>query len=196
MKFLDLRKLMEGNVFGILDVAKLFPEEKPEAIRTQLYRLVKNERLFPIKRGLYAFDKNKVDDLELAGKLYSPSYISLETALNYYGVIPDIPMAVRSVTPITTKKIETDLGDYYYSKINRKLFFGFNQTPFAIAHKEKALLDYFYIRKLRKVTLRDRLELDNWDWKRYRKYASAFPKWVQQVKLTKENTIKYTKIYF
>ncbi|MCX6706237.1 MAG: hypothetical protein NTV24_04015 [Candidatus Woesebacteria bacterium] len=184
MKYLDLRKFIEGNVFGILDVAKLFPEEKPEAIRTQLYRLVKNERLFPIKRGLYAFDKNKVDDLELAGKLYSPSYISLETALNYYGVIPDIPMAVRSVTPITTKKIETDLGDYYYLKIDSKLFFGFSQAPYAIAHKEKALLDYLYLRKVRKVSAEARLNLKGFDWKRYHEYAVFFPKWVQQLKLS------------
>ncbi len=194
MKYLDLRKLIEGNVFSMLDVAKLFPDEKPEAIRTQLYRLVKRGHIFPIKRGLYSFDKSRVDELELAGKLYSPSYISLETALNYYGVIPDVPIAVRSVTPITTKKIQTAMGNYYYSKISSKLFFGCSQTPYAIAHKEKALLDYFYIRKIGKVTQDTRLELDNWNWKRYHEYALVFPKWVQRIKLTGRNLIKYTKI--
>lgn len=194
MRYLDLRKFIEGNIFSMLDVVKLFPDEKPEAVRTQLYRLVKKGHIFPIKRGIYTFDKSKIDEFELAGKLYSPSYISLETALNFYGVIPDVPIAVRSVTPITTKKIETGLGDYYYSKLNNKLFFGFYQSPYNIAYKEKALLDYFYIRKVRKVTLDARLELDNWDWKRYYEYAFAFPKWVQQIKLTKKNTIKYTKI--
>ena len=194
MKYLDLKKNVEGNIFGMLDVVKLFPEEQPEAIRTQLYRLVKRGHLLSVKRGLYAFDKNKVDELELAGKLYSPSYISLETALNYYGIIPDIPIAVRSVTPITTKKFQTTMGDYYYSKINSKLFFGYFQAPYTIAHKEKALLDYFYIRKIRKVTQDTRLELDNWNWKRYHEYATFFPKWVQQIKLTGRNLIKYTKI--
>lgn len=183
MKYLNLRKLIEGNVFGVLDVVKLFPDEKPEAIRTQLYRLAKRGHIFPIKRGLYCFGKNKIDEFELAGKLYSPSYISLETALNFYGVIPDVPIAVRSVTPITTKKIETDLGDYYYLKIDQKLFFGFSQTPFAIAHKEKALLDYFYLRKVRKVTPEARLQLTDWDWKRYYEYAAVFPGWVRQIKL-------------
>lgn len=184
MKYLDLRRLIEENVFSILDVVKLFPNEKPEAVRTQLYRLVKRKHIFPIKRGLYSFDKNKVDELELAGRLYSPSYISLETALNYYGVIPDIPIAVRSVTPITTKKIETDLGNYYYLKIDSKLFFGFSQAPFAIAYKEKALLDYFYLRKVRKVSLDARLNLKDFDWKRYHEYAVFFPEWVQQIKLS------------
>ena len=167
----------------MLDVVKLFPDEKPGAVRTQLYRLVKKGYIFPIKRGLYSFDKSKVDEFELAGKLYSPSYISLETALNYYGVIPDVPIVVRSVTPITTKKIKTDLGDYYYLKIDSKLFFGFSQSPYAIAHKEKALLDYFYLRRITKVSQDARLQLIDWDWKRYHEYATVFPKWVQQIKL-------------
>ncbi|MDP3994721.1 MAG: hypothetical protein Q8P91_02740 [bacterium] len=183
MKYLDLRKLLEGNIFGILDVVKLFPGEKPATIRTQLYRLAKRELIFPIKRGLYCFDKSKIDELELAGQLYPLSYVSLETALNFYGVIPDIPIAVRSVTPITTKKIETGLGDYYYLKIDSKLFFGFSQMPFNIAYKEKALLDYFYLRGIRKVSRETRLQLDDWDWKRYHQYAGAFPKWVQKIKL-------------
>ena len=178
----------------MLDVVKLFPNEKPEAVRTQLHRLIKRGHIFPIKRGLYSFDKNKIDEFELAGKLYSPSYISLETALNFYGVIPDVPIAVTSVTPTTTKNIKTDIGNYYYSKINNQLFFGYSQSPYAIAEKEKALLDYFYIRKVRKVTLDARLEVDNWNWKRYYKYATFFPKWVQEIKLTKNNTLKYSKI--
>ena len=132
---------------------------------------------------MYCFDKSKIDELELAGQLYSPSYVSLETALNYYGVIPDIPIAVRSVTPITTKKIKTGLGDFYYLKIDSKLFFGFSQTPFAIAYKEKALLDYFYLRRIRKVSREMRLRLNDWDWKRYHQYAAVFPKWVQEIKL-------------
>ena len=167
----------------MLDVVKLFPGEKSAAVRTQLYRLTKKGLISPIKRGLYCFDKSKIDELELAGQLYSPSYISLETALNYYGVIPDIPIAVRSVTPITTKKIKTGLGDYYYLKIDSKLFFGFSQMPYNIAYKEKALLDYFYLRRVRKVSLEARLQLNDWDWKRYHEYAAAFPEWVQEIKL-------------
>lgn len=183
MKYLDLKKQIKREVFGILDMTKLFPEEKPAAIRTQLYRLARRGLIIPIKRGLYCFDKSKVDDLELAGRLYSPSYISLETALNYHGVIPDIPIIVSSVTPTTTKKIETGLGSFYYLKIDSKLFFGFSQTTFNIAFKEKALLDYFYLRRIRKVSLEMRLQLDDWDWKRYHKYAVAYPSWVRQIKL-------------
>ena len=186
MKYLDLKRNIEGNIFGVLDVIKLFPDERLAAVRTQLYRLIKKGLIFPIKRGLYSFDAGKIDELYLAGRLYFPSYVSLETALNYYGVIPDIPMTVGSVTPTTTKKIETRLGNFHYLKIDRKLFFGFSQTPFAIAHKEKALLDYFYLRKVKKVSPDARLQLTDWNWQRYHEYAAAFPKWVRQIKLNYE----------
>ncbi len=186
MKYLDLRRNIEGNIFDVLDVAKLFPNEKPAGVRTQLYRLVKKGLIFSIKRGLYCFDKSRVDELYLAGQLYSPSYVSLETALNYYGVIPEVPMTVSSVTPVTTKKFETGLGNFNYLKIDNKLYFGFSQTPFAIAHKEKALLDYFYLRKVKKVSSDERLQLTDWDWKRYHEYAVAFPRWVREIKLNHE----------
>lgn len=183
MRYFDLKRQIEKEVFGILDVMKIFPKEKVTTIRTQLYRLAQKGLIVPIKRGLYCFDKSKIDELALAGQLYSPSYISLETALNYHGVIPDVPMTVSSVTPTTTKKIETSLGNFYYLKIDSKLFFGFSQTGFNIASKEKALLDYFYLRRTRKVSLEMRLRLNGWNWKRYHEYAAAYPSWVRQIKL-------------
>ncbi len=184
MKYLDLKKQIEGNVFRMLDVVKLFPKEQSSVIRTQLYRLGQKGCIYPLKRGLYCFDKSKIDELALAGQLYSPSYISLETALNYYGVIPDIPIAVSCVTPITTKKIETSVGNFYYLKVDSKLFFGFSQTPFAIAYKEKALLDYFYLRRIRKASTEMRLRLTDWDWERYHEYVAYFPKWIQEIRLS------------
>ncbi|MDP1721672.1 MAG: hypothetical protein Q8L37_00530 [Candidatus Gottesmanbacteria bacterium] len=184
MRYLDLRKQIEGNYFRILDVAKLFPAEQSSTIRTQLYRFVKKGFISQLKRGLYCFDKSTIDELALAEQLYFPSYVSLETALNYYGIIPDIPMAVSCVTPVTTKKIETGFGVYHYFKVDRALFFGFSQTPFAIAYKEKALLDYFYLRRIRSISPEMRLQLNDWDWKRYREYAVHFPKWIQEIKLS------------
>lgn len=183
MKYLDLKRKIERNFFNINDVFKFFPDEKATTIRTQLYRLTKKRTIVLIKRGLYCFDKSKIDELDLAEKLYSPSYVSLETALNYYAIIPDIPMTVNCVTPTTTKKINTALGNFYYQKIDSKLFFGFSQTPFNIAHKEKALLDYFYLRRITSVSSQLRLRLNNWDWDRYHTYAMSFPAWVQKIKL-------------
>lgn len=154
----------------------------------QLSRLLKTGQIAQIRQGLYCFDPGKIDELALANILYPRSYISLETALNYYGLIPDIPLAVTSITMVTTKKITNRFGQFYYFKIKPELFFGFNQIKsandemfFDLAEKEKALLDYFYLRKASVSALR--LKLKDLDLKSYNEYAKSYPKWVQKIKL-------------
>lgn len=189
MKFLELQKTISSHIFTFLDVAKLFPSESPQKIRMQLSRFAKKGLIRAIKRGLYCFNTKQIDELELANRLYQPSYVSLESALNYYGMIPDIPQAVTSVDLITSKKIKTPLGIFYYAKIKKELFFGFVKTPapasdsyFNLARPEKALLDYFYLRKVRTVS-ELRLNLKNLDKSRFDKYAKHFPGWIQKIKL-------------
>lgn len=187
MRFLKLQKSIKSNLFTIEDVVKYFPKDNPITLRTQLFRLTKKKLIYRIKRGLYCFDLQKIDELELANVLYLPSYISAETALNYYGLIPDIPQGITSVTTITSKKIHTTFGVYYYLKIAPSLFFGFNiiksqERYLKIAKKEKALLDFFYLRKI-KNTADLRLNLKNFDFSLYKKYIKNFPEWVKKIKL-------------
>lgn len=151
MTYLDLLDKIATPIFTILDVAKQFPFDSDQTIRIQLSRFAKRGLITEIKRGLYVFPKGKIDELELARYLYQPSYISLETALNYHGVIPDIAVNTISVTPTTTKKFTTKLGNFHFQKIQPHLFFGYTFIPlgegrgFNIALPEKALLDYIYI---------------------------------------------------
>lgn len=184
MKYLDLRQKIKTNLFTTLDVAKFFPQESEPNIRIQLSRWVKKGLLVGLKRGLYCFDAANLDELALAGRLYSPSYISLESALNFYGVLPDVPQTTTSITPVTTKIVETAGLRFYYARIDPKLYFGY--VPLApessIAQKEKALLDYFYLRKIRK-TGDLRLNLKSFDRVLYRKYGQPFPAWVRRVKI-------------
>lgn len=187
MKFLELQKALPVNIFTLLDVAKLFPNEKPLTLRIQLSRFAKRGLIRSIKRGLYAFDPQKIDEFLLANFLYSPSYVSLESTLNYYGLIPDVPQAITSVSLTTSKKICSELGSFYYAKIRKELFFGFIKIPAStpnffinLARPEKALLDYFYLRKIKSV--KDlRLDLKDLDRRRYQKYAQNFPFWVQKI---------------
>lgn len=180
---------MPGNIFTLLDVVKYFPHDKHRSIKTQLTRLVQKGLLNRIKRGLYCFDNKKIDEFELADRLYRPSYISLETALNFYGIIPDIPQTVTSVALTTTKKIRSQSGVFSYTKIKPQLFFGFvkvqspdSESFFSLAKKEKALLDYFYLRKIKNI--RDlRLNLENSNKSLYRQYARSYPRWVQKIQL-------------
>jgi len=149
--YLKLRQKIPHNLFSINDVGKLFPMESGHSIRVGLKRLATRELVLPIKRGLYAFSKDKIDEVALSSFLYQPSYVSLESALWYYGLIPDIPQSITAVTPVTTKKFLTPAGIYYYHKISRSLYFGYKQVQnsdaiFNLALPEKALLDFLYLR--------------------------------------------------
>lgn len=189
MKFLALRNKIKTNIFTFLDVTKFFFEESNHNIRIQLFRFAKKGLIKQIKKGLYCFEENLIDELDLASFLYKPSYISLETALNNYGMIPDIPQIVTSVSLTTSKTIKTQFGRYSYTKIKPSLFFGFtkiespnSRTFYSLASREKALLDFFYLRKVNTI-VELRLNLEDFDFNQYKKYAKNFPQWVQKIKL-------------
>ena len=189
MRYFELREKIKQNVFNFLDVVKFFPQENEHNLKIQINRFIKAGYIKRIKRGLYAFDLSLVDELELANKLYSPSYISLETALSYYGVIPEVSLGVTSVSTVTTKKIENQFGTFYFVKIDHKLFFGYkivsrqkNEGSFLIAEKEKALLDFFYCRKISKIESL-RLNFEEFDYDIYKKYSKEYPEWVEKIKI-------------
>lgn len=187
MEYLELKSRLKSNLFTVLDVAKYFPEEFASNIKIQLSRFTKRGLIQRIKRGLYAFDLTAIDEMAMAQLLYQPSYISLESALFYYGLIPDVAQVVTSVTPTTTKTIATSFGKYQYAKITPKLFFGYkvvsggkeNQSV-NMAEKEKALLDYFYIRRI-KSTADLRIDLSKVDKTIYHRYARYYPSWVGKI---------------
>lgn len=189
MRYLEFREKIKRNIFTFLDVVKYFSYEKPQTVKVQLSRFVKKGLIKKIKRGFYCFDKKGVDEFLLANLLYHPSYISLETALNFYGIIPDVPQTVTSVTLVTTKRITTSFGNFSYNKIKPQLFFGFDKIKsptggafFDIAKKEKALLDYFYERKIDRIEDL-RFNLESLDRNFYRQYAENYPRWVKRIRL-------------
>jgi predicted transcriptional regulator of viral defense system len=105
-----------------------------------------------VKRGLYVVSP-KVHKLEIstelvANHLYRPSYVSLETALSYYGLIPERVYSVLSVCTKQRKQYSTPLGNFEYIKVPENYFsIGINQEiinnsyAFLIASPEKALCD-------------------------------------------------------
>lgn len=187
MKLQNLKTNIKMPVFSRTDVLKLFPEEPVNQINTQLYRMIKRGDLIGLKRGMYVFPNLNIDEFVIANKLYSPSYVSLESALNIFGVIPDIPSVVTSVTTVTSKKINTSLGNFKYSKINENLFFGYKSILdersgfyYSIANPEKALLDFIYIRKVKNLS-EYRVDLNNVNQTELFNYSQHFPKWVRDV---------------
>lgn len=187
MKYGQLLTQIQSPIFSRNDVLKLFPDEPENQINTQLHRLVKRGSLCNLKRGIYTFVDAKIDEFVIAGKLYTPSYVSLESALNIYGIIPDVVVNVTSVTTITSKKIATELGTFSYSKIRNDLFFGYTNIMdktsglyYQIATPEKALLDYIYCRKIKDLTAQ-RIDVSSLDSKALLKLATHFPKWVRKI---------------
>jgi len=183
----DLRAKIKTPIFARSDVIKLFIKESQNQINTQLHRMIKRGDLVGVKRGLYSFPNTTLDEFVVANKLYTPSYVSLESALNVYGIFPDITAIVTSVTTTTSKKLNTPLGNYVYSKINKNLFFGYESVLdkescfyYNIATPEKALLDFIYVRRIKNLE-EFRVDMLVINKAILFNYLTYFPKWVGRV---------------
>lgn len=187
MNIKELHQLVKTSIFTTQQVKSIFRDNKGSNILVQLGRWSVSKEIIRLKRGLYIFQDTKVDEYAIAHALYNPSYVSLESALNHQGVIPDIPGTLTSVCSTTPRVFKTPLGKFSFSRIQPKLFFGYtlindslSGLPYHIASPAKALLDLIYIRNIRSITdLRV-------DWSviskgEIKKYASEYPSWVQSV---------------
>lgn len=135
--------------------------------------------LVRLKRGLYALKNNLPSEEIIANVLYKPSYISLEYALAKYGIIPEMPYVVTSVTTKATASFTVQGKEFSYTKIKGKAFGGYTADTadghtFFIAEPEKALVDYLYFVSLGKKSQNDRLDVSRLAKKKARDYAVLF----------------------
>ena len=153
MRYYDFEKrMLSYPVFTVLEAKNIFLKEKN--ITAQINGWHKKGYLIKLRKGLYlvANLKNRINPLALASRLYQPSYLSLEFALNYYGIIPDIPGTYTSVSSRKTIRYQNELGFFSFQKIKPALFTGYqalNQegVSYNLALPEKALFDYLYLNK-------------------------------------------------
>ena len=90
--------------------------------------------------------------------MVNPSYISLESALSFHGILSQFPYTVTSITPLKPRRITYQEKEYEFSHLESKYFFGFvKKDKFLIATPEKALLDelYYMAKKLRTIHVTD-----------------------------------------
>ncbi|MBI2459368.1 MAG: hypothetical protein HYV53_02320 [Parcubacteria group bacterium] len=139
----------------------------------------KHGLLVRLRKGLYALKEMIPNEEVIANALYQPSYISLEYALSRYGIIPEMPYTITSVTTkITT--VFTALGrDFSYQKIKKSAYTGYipeevGRRTIFIATPEKALVDYLYFVSLGKKTVNNRLSFDRLDVKKIRAYGKLY----------------------
>lgn len=121
-------------------------------------RLTKSGIITKIERNKYILKKYTVDDMTLANFIYGPSYISFESALSYYGILPQFPYEITSATIKQTRAKVFNGKRYGYYRIKKELFWGYEKKDnYLIADKEKALADQLYLasKGLKKIHLEE-----------------------------------------
>ena len=114
-------------------------------------------KVVPLRRGLYILPSKKRSfephPFLVANRLVAGSYVSLETALRYYNLIPEYVAVITSLTTGRPGEWENEFGRFAYRHIHPRYFFGIQyrlivEEQYAyIAYPEKALLDLIYLRK-------------------------------------------------
>lgn len=186
MRFLEFKKNLEKfTIFSINDIKKI----DSGFYRSRLNDWQKKGYIKKIRRGFYAFSDIKLDERQIflmANKIYSPSYVSLDTALGSYGLIPEGVYSVTSISTRKTKEFDTTLGSFFYRNVKSQIFFGYSlarsgDQEYKIAEIEKAVLDYFYLNP----AMSDEDSFTEWrfnfrefkagaDMEKFQKYLKAF----------------------
>ena len=177
MKYLELKQKLNSKgitIFnkGDVEVVMNLTEQSAKAMLSR-YKdkgYIKNP-----KRGVYFFSDNPPSLYSLSYKIYNPSYISYETALSYYGIIPEVTYSITAATPKISRKFETELAVFEYHSIKTKAFTGYiKKDEYLIAEPEKALVDYLYLVALGQKQINDRLNLSTLSNKKILDYSKCY----------------------
>lgn len=148
-KAIEILSSTDSSLFTYSDLAKLFGKGNDNTLRKYISRLKKYKILTSLVRGkyLYNYGSAKYDDYTLANFIVEPSYISLETALNYYSLLDQASYPITSVIVGKTRKLTLFNGkEYTYSGISSKYFTDYKKVDtYLIANPQKAVLDYLYL---------------------------------------------------
>jgi predicted transcriptional regulator of viral defense system len=126
----------------------------PKALSVQLSRWVRLGKLVRLRRGVFllpaGLSRGGAPLEYVANLLVLPSYVSLERALSFHGLIPERVPLVQSVTLARPMSFETAVGDFQYRHVKQAWFFGYAETEIGsasalMALPEKALLDMIYL---------------------------------------------------
>lgn len=153
MKYLTFKnKIEQFPVFSSGLISSLV--EDTDTLKVQLADWKKKGLVTQPRKGLYLLGKEyrKIEPslFYLANQMYIPSYVSLESALRFYGLIPEFVAQTTSVTPRNTSKFQNEFGDFSYQHLKPKCFSGFtalkdeNNLNILIASPEKAVVDFLY----------------------------------------------------
>lgn len=156
MKYLVFEKTFRAfPIFSIRDIKKHYPDFD----NRRLVEWQQKGYIHKVRRAYYCFEERKKDEqfqYFSANKIYSPSYVSFESALAYYNIIPEGVFITTSATTRNTANYETTIGNFTYKHLKSVLFFAHkliqgDGVMIKIAEPEKVILDYFYMNKLNSI---------------------------------------------
>lgn len=187
MKYLDFYQKLRDS-YPVLTRADIDKLTGGAVLDVQLSEWTRKGFLVKPRKNIYLLkDNENINPFILANRLFEPSYVSLESALFYYGLIPDVVAAVTSITSKKSRRFDFSGQLYNYQKIKSNLFWGYteakeNKWGFLIASPEKAVLDYFYLNL-------PRLKNEN-AWDELRIETEVYKKTINKTKL-----FKFLKIF-
>ncbi|MDY6787959.1 MAG: hypothetical protein SVK54_07530 [candidate division WOR-3 bacterium] len=173
--------LIKNNmqVFSYNDLRTILPDAKQDNLKRNVYNWVDSGKITRLKRGLFQLaypGKENVPDIYIANRMYEPSYISLDTALSIFNLIPEIAMTVTSVTSKATRRFNNQYGTFVYRTLKRNYFTGYSimkegNYEIKIADPEKAIADYLYLNNTKTIDRIDKTILRGLSKKRLDKYC-------------------------
>ena len=153
----QLQASLPRDFFADDEVMLLMPNLGNAARRNKLTREQAKGRVLRLMRGVYAihepYRRTGLNLFQIANHLAATSYVSLESALSYYGLIPEGVVTTTSVTTQRSKVVGTPIGLFTFTHLPLLLFReGFVQEiqgahHFLIANPVKALLDTVYVQR-------------------------------------------------
>ncbi|MDR2867912.1 MAG: hypothetical protein LBV46_00010 [Bacteroidales bacterium] len=138
---------------GCFNVHQVYAWE-PDFDKSNLTRWIKQKLLIKLRNGYYSFPEYlKQPDCMffISNRIYRPSYISLHTALAFYGMIPEAVVQISAISTLKKDTFSNVFGTFSYQQVAPALFFGYEIKPFfngatlLFARPEKALLDLLYL---------------------------------------------------
>ena len=188
MKYLELRDSLRNHiVFSLNDIRNL----ESGFHRRRLNEWQAKGYIRKIVREFYIFTDLALDEgglYEIANRVYAPSYISLQTALAYYGLIPESPYGITSVTSRKTKSFDTGMVGLHYRTVAPRLFRGYTLVKhgagvYKMGEPEKVVLDRLYLSSaLQQADDFTEMRLDREQWRarispgKLRKWLTVFEK--------------------
>ncbi|MFY7994467.1 MAG: type IV toxin-antitoxin system AbiEi family antitoxin domain-containing protein [Bacteriovoracaceae bacterium] len=183
--FKKIVKPLKTDILPIQILHAVMADQSMDAKKSYLKRACQKGDLVRVRNGLYLLGEEyrarPYNPFEIANYIREPSYVSLESALSYYGLIPEAVYTTTSVTTNPNLEQETPVGHFSYSHLRSNYFnFGFYRAKegeyrFLIATPLKALVDYIVLKKKFYTAVEDieaDLRFDFEEFKTYKTYVS------------------------